>query len=126
MARDDEDNPALPIERRDEVRGVFPGLKLTIGAKTFEVLNASRKSFLAVTTETAGYAKGDRLQARIVLARNAVDLEVSVVRIADEGVVFRVARVDADGQSTLDRLLGAASEDENAARLSKTLARRRR
>jgi hypothetical protein len=126
MGRDDEENKALPIERRDEVRGVFPGLKIAIGDRSFEVMNASRKSFLAVTKQTEGFTKGDRLQARVMLARFAVDLEVSVVRIAEEGVVFRVARVDTEGQSTLDKLLGAASEDENAARLSKTLARRRR
>jgi hypothetical protein len=109
---DDHDLPSEEIERRRDVRGLNPGIRLALRAPrvaSFDVEEASRRSFFVATPEPEGYEIGELFEATISVGAEAVDCRLEVMRREQDprsGVALRIAYIDAANERRLIELLG--------------------
>jgi hypothetical protein len=112
---DDDERLKEEVERRRELRGVMPGLRIVLRAPrtaAFEAVEASPRSFFVRAADPEGFRLGEVLEGEIEhgARRAAVRLEVIRKELHPRaGVALRVTSIDPHNQSVLDEILAPLS-----------------
>jgi hypothetical protein len=111
-ANDEEDLAIEEVERRRELRAIFPGLRIVLvapRAATFEAVEASTRSFFVRAADPDSYRLGEAFDARIEHTGRAAACRLEVVRKEIDprsGLALRIARIDPAGEDALRAILG--------------------
>lgn len=113
---DDDDILAEEVERRRELRGTFPGLRITLRAPqeaVYQAVEASRRAFFVRVPDPDSVRLGEVFDARIEHDGRAVRCRLEVIRkelTPRSGMALRIVSVDPAGEVLLRDILGPLAD----------------
>lgn len=113
-ATTEDDDLALieEVERRRELRGTFPGLRIALWAPrvaSFEAVEASRRSFFVRAVDPDSFRLGELFEARVEHGGRAAACRLEVIRKElhpRAGVALRLHSIEPRDEAVLRDILG--------------------
>jgi hypothetical protein len=121
VMRLEEDELAIEeVERRRELRGLLPGLTITLlapRAASFEAVEASRQSFFVPVGDPEVFRLGEIFDARVQHRERAAQCRLEVIRKEIDprsGIALRLQHIDPENEDALRAILAPVAGPEGA------------